>query len=109
MEITSSNKNDTLIVNLTGSLDIYTATEFKNFVESRAPEVKSVIINMENLHYMDSSGIGVLIRTMNSVKELNIFFKIAFIPPQINRIFKVAGLLTYFQIMSDEEFKENYG
>lgn len=108
MEIKFNQKNEDIIISLAGSLDIYTATEFKNFVESKTKNAKKVIINMEDLNYIDSSGIGILIRTMKYIKELDIPFIVAQIPEQVNKIFKVAGLLNYFQIMETEDYKKKY-
>lgn len=109
MEISHKNKDNTIIMNLSGSLDIYTSTEFKTYLNDLISEnPKSIIVNMEKLTYIDSSGIGMLIKSMNQIKELNIEFIIANMKEQLNKLFLVAGLSAYFTFMPESVFKEKY-
>ena len=60
MEITKRIANDTIIIELSGSLDIYTAPDFKTFLNANVnSQHPRVIVNMEKLNYIDSSGIGI--------------------------------------------------
>lgn len=109
MEINARKADGAEIIDLAGSLDIYTSIDLKNFFEQNVTENnKDVIINMEKLNYIDSSGIGMLIKQLNYVQELNGTLLIANMKPAIEKVFKVAGLTSYFQTMSEEEFKGKY-
>ena len=109
MEIGLKRNGNTFFIELAGSLDIYTSLDFKNFIESNIGEEKPhVIINLEKLNYIDSSGIGMLIKQLNYVQELKGKYSIANLKPAIEKVFKVAGLTTYLHIISEDEFKNHY-
>lgn len=107
MDIKLRKVGNVSIIDLTGSLDIYTSTDFKSFIEKNInSENNNVVINIEKLSYIDSSGIGMLIKELNYVQTLNGEFKIANMKSQIEKVFKVAGLTTYFQIIDEDEYKK---
>lgn len=110
MEIShKQKKEEVVIMNLVGSLDIYTSTDFKTYLtDILLGNPKKIIINMEKLTYIDSSGIGMLIKSMNQVKESNCEFIIANMKDQLNKLFMVAGLSAYFVFIPESEFKEKY-
>lgn len=109
MEITKRKSGDTIIIELSGSLDIYTAADFKTYLQSNVKtENAKVVVNMEKLNYIDSSGIGMLIKSLNYMKELNGQLQLANLKESLQKIFKVAGLTAYFQFLSDKEYKEKY-
>lgn len=112
MEISLKKVEESFVISISGSLDIYTSLDFKNFLESNIPQgigdKLHVIINLERLNYIDSSGIGMLIKQLNYVQELKGKFSIANMKPAIEKVFKVAGLTSYFQTISEAEFREKY-
>jgi anti-sigma B factor antagonist len=109
MEITKRKSGDTIVLELSGSLDIYTATDFKTYLQANVTAQQSkVVVNMEKLSYIDSSGIGMLIKSLNYIKELNGQLQLANLKESLQKIFKVAGLTAYFQFISEKEFKEKY-
>ena len=109
MEITKRIASDTIVIDLAGSLDIYTAPDFKTFLQANVnSEHNKVIVNMEKLNYIDSSGIGMLIKSLNYMKEWNGQLQLANLKESLQKIFKVAGLTAYFQFISEKEFKEKY-
>ncbi|GBF51006.1 anti-sigma factor antagonist [Leptospira ryugenii] len=112
MEITLKKSSDAHVVSISGSLDIYTSLDFKNFLETNIPQSGSeplhVVVNLEKLNYIDSSGIGMLIKQLNYVQELKGKFSIANMKPAIEKVFKVAGLTSYFQTINEEEFRSKY-
>lgn len=111
MEIDLKKVENATVINISGSLDIYTSLDFKNFIEENvkgdSPDLH-VIVNLEKLNYIDSSGIGMLIKQLNFVHELKGKFSIANMKPAIEKVFKVAGLTSYFETIGEEEFRSKY-
>lgn len=109
MEININTEGKRILISLDGSLDIYTSLDLKTaleeYVQGESPEV---VIDMEKLNYIDSSGIGILIKALNYVQGLNGKLSVANLKPVIEKVFKVSGLTTYFEILSPEEFKQRY-
>lgn len=109
MEIKQKKSGENIIIHLNGSLDIYTSSELRSFIESEFnSNYKCLVINLGNLKYIDSSGIGMLLKNMNFVKEQGGVFKLANLKPPIEKVFKVAGLTNYFPIISEIDFNETY-
>ena len=109
MEVKIHQKNDYTVLMLKGSLDIYTSLDLKNSIDqiTLKPEI-SLIFDLSNVDYVDSSGIGTLIKIVNQVHDANGDFYITGLKPMIEKIFKVAGLMTYFTILSEQEFNSKY-
>jgi len=112
MEISLKQFGQNYVISVSGSLDIYTSLDFKNFLESNIPASGisdlHVVVNLEKLNYIDSSGIGMLIKQLNYVQELKGEYSIANMKPAIEKVFKVAGLTSYFQTISEAEFRERF-
>ena len=59
-------KNDVLCIRLTGELDHHTADELRekadNAIEKN--DIRHIVLNLEHLSFMDSSGLGVILRAL---------------------------------------------
>lgn len=109
MEIKVNEKSNHILFELEGSLDIYTSLDLKSALEENVKKDKpDVVIDMANLTYIDSSGIGILIKALNYVQGLNGRLCVASLKPAIEKVFKVSGLTSYFEILNKQEFKDRY-
>ncbi|MCB1173879.1 MAG: STAS domain-containing protein [Leptospiraceae bacterium] len=106
MEINIKSNNNQIIFELEGSLDIYTSLDLKAALEENVKgENLDVLIDMDKLTYIDSSGIGILIKALNYVQGLKGKLSVANLKPAIEKVFKVSGLTSYFEILSSDDFK----
>ncbi len=106
MEINVKKNGNQIIYELEGSLDIYTSLDLKAALEEHVKDENlDVIIDMDRLTYIDSSGIGILIKALNYVQGLKGKLSVANLKPAIEKVFKVSGLTSYFEILSPEDFK----
>lgn len=109
MEVNVVKKETYLMFRLEGSLDIYTSLDFKaaleNYIKDNSLEV---VIDMTALNYIDSSGIGILIKALNYVQGLNGKMCVANLKPAIEKVFKVSGLTSYFEILNSDAFNERF-
>ncbi len=97
-------KENVLLVRLTGELDHHEAEQLKNDWQLYLREgVKHVVVNLENLHFMDSSGLGVFLGRYKEVKELNGEMVICAINYDVNRLFELSGL---FKIIDTEDSED---
>ncbi len=109
MEINVDKKDSYILFQLEGSLDIYTSLDLKAALEDHVKDdAPDVVIDMEKLTYIDSSGIGILIKALNYVQGLNGKLCVANLKPAIEKVFKVSGLTSYFEILTTDEFKQRY-
>ena len=107
MEISKKKTSWGLILKLEGNLDMYSSIAFKDGFEKYVNDRdKEVLLDMQDILYMDSSGVGVLIKFLNHCKERDSKISIANLKPAIEKIFKVSGLIPYFNILSETESQD---
>ncbi|OZU89199.1 anti-anti-sigma factor [Virgibacillus indicus] len=88
-----SEETEKTTVNLSGEIDAYTAPKLK---EALLPLTKQngliVEINLEDVNYMDSTGLGIFISALKSAKENNSQMKLVNLQDRVFRLFKITGL-----------------
>lgn len=94
MNIKSRTYNNTLYIMLIGELDEYSASYTRNNLDNLFNQSKfnQVIIDLSELDFMDSTGIGVLIGRYKKLKLLQIPIYICNPSLHIEKIFKMTGL-----------------
>ena len=94
MNIKSRIYNNTLYIMLGGQLDEYSASYTRNYLDNiiETPNFNQVIIDLSELEFMDSTGIGVLIGRYKKLKSQKIPIYICNPNLHIERIFKMTGL-----------------
>ena len=90
-------EEDKLFVDLQGDLDINSNKEFKEKVNS-VQGIKKIIVNCENLSYIDSTGLGAFISIYKNIKEKGEKLVITGLKPHIKKIFLITDLDKVFEI-----------
>ncbi|MGI6705343.1 MAG: STAS domain-containing protein [Clostridia bacterium] len=90
---------DSWIVSIIGEVDIYNAPQLKEQLLSLLEERKAnVILQCQDLKYIDSTGLGVLISALKRVKDYDGTITIRGLKPYILKIFTLTGLDRVFTI-----------
>lgn len=88
-----SKMDHTWIVEIIGELDILTSVDFKKTLNDMLDEMESNIrLNCENLFYIDSTGLGVIIGILNRVKNNGHNISITNAQANIDKLIKISGL-----------------
>lgn len=90
VEITEKEKKQTLVVK--GEVDIHTCPTLKEKLDIISEKKQSFILDLENISYIDSTGLGTIAYTARSLEETKEKIHIVCNKPQIIKIFKVSGL-----------------
>ena len=90
-------EGEKLFVDLQGDLDINSNKEFKEKVNS-VQGIKKIIVNCENLSYIDSTGLGAFISIYKHIKEKGEKLVITGLKPHIKKIFLITDLDKVFEI-----------
>ena len=94
---------ETMGVSVEGEIDVYTSPKVKESLnELIGKKHYNLIINLENVSYIDSTGLGVLIGALKKVKENNGDIKLVCTNMQLKKIFDITGLVKIFGIFSSE-------
>jgi anti-sigma B factor antagonist len=84
---------------LNGEIDIYTATELKSTFQEMFEEKKEPVeIDLENLEYIDSTGLGVLIGALKRLREEDKDISLFHVKPNILKLLNITGLNKIFII-----------
>lgn len=98
-------KNGILVVYLEGRLDVSVANEVEEGLAELidSGDHKQVVLNMEGIDYMSSSGFRACISTLRKLNAKEGSLKMCNIKPAVKRIFDVIELTSLFDIYSSEE------
>lgn len=99
-------RENVLIIRLTGELDHHEATILREAWQNKLREgtVKHVILNLEEISFMDSSGIGVLLGRYKEILQLGGELVVCSVNPAIERILEMSGLFKIIRIEANEDF-----
>ncbi|MCF0149697.1 MAG: anti-sigma F factor antagonist [Clostridium sp.] len=86
--------DDKLIVFLNGELDHHSAEEVRVKIDDRIDRdnIKKVIMDFNNVTFMDSSGIGVVIGRFKKVQNRDGVVCVVNVNSRVDRVFTLSGL-----------------
>jgi stage II sporulation protein AA (anti-sigma F factor antagonist) len=95
-----------LIVRLDGELDHHSAARLKIEWQEKMQknQTKHVVLNLSNLQFMDSSGLGVVLGRYKEVQQLGGEMVVCSISPAVKRLFDMSGLFKIVRLEQDESF-----
>ena len=88
MKIDFTNNEDILNVSLSGRLDTATAPEFEDFLQENLSGATAMTINCENLEYISSAGLRVL---LSAQKRLKNAMKLKNVGELVMEVFEMTG------------------
>ena len=92
------------VVEVQGEIDVYTSPRVKEMINELIEQGRfHLIIDLEGVRYIDSTGLGVLIGALKKVREHEGRILLVCTNPQIKKIFNITGLVKIFEIYKDEE------
>ncbi len=104
LSINMETKGDVLCIRLQGELDHHAADELRikasDIIESHG--IKHIILNLELLSFMDSSGLGVILGRYKQIKQHHGEMVVCAISPPVKRLFEMSGLFKIIQEESSE-------
>ncbi len=106
MEIKHKKINDDVsLLTVKGSINIEMVEAFESAIEKCAGS-RWIIMDLSAMKYIDSSGIGSLIKAVNMAKNEKREIFLYGIDPAIMNVFRLAYLDKFFSIRSREELAE---
>ncbi len=104
MEINQKNNNGIEIFSVKGSLDSNTSTEFETLIYAALENgQKKLILNLENLDYISSAGIRVMLKTTKDLKRMEGNIVLCSLQDYVKEVFEIAGFDGYLNIENNIE------
>ena len=93
-------KDDYLILNLAGDLDVYSEEEFRDFIEDELKDKNlDLVIDIKDLDYLDSTGLGMFMKIYKMYEENGQKVKIINPKENILKLFKITDLTDIFEMV----------
>ncbi len=104
MDINTRSRDDIVVLDIAGEIDLYNAPEIKDVINKLIEEKRyNVIINLEKVSYIDSSGIGALISSLSNLKKYQGGLKIINVFASVRKVFELTKLTSFFEIYDSED------
>ena len=91
-------EDDIQTVKLVGDLDVYSEEDFKEFIEEKIDANKDLVFDLQDLDYLDSTGLGMFMIIYNKQKENGKSVKIINTKENIKKLFKITDLSDLFDM-----------
>lgn len=104
LKVTPRRVNDTVQgLDLEGEVDVYTAPLLRQEIMDQVDAgVKHMLVSLEKVEYLDSTGLGILIGGVKRLKESGGSLKLVGPTARITRIFEITGLNKIFEVYTSE-------
>lgn len=104
MELKIRKNGEIFIVDVNGEMDLYNSYKLKELVMKMLEKnVKKFVINLEQVDYIDSSGIGALIFICSTLKKMNLKLSITNVHGSVKKVIELTKLMGYFPISNSVE------
>ncbi|NOX32253.1 MAG: STAS domain-containing protein [Deltaproteobacteria bacterium] len=99
MEIFQENNNDVEIFSVKGSLDSNTSPELETKIyKALETGQRKLILNLEDLEYISSAGIRVMLKTAKDLKRMEGNIVLCSLQDYVREVFDIAGFDGYLNI-----------
>ncbi len=99
-------EQDVLIVRLSGELDHHEAENLREHWKDMIYNnpIKHVVLNLESVTFMDSSGLGVILGRYKEVLQLGGELVVCSVSSSIKRLFEMSGLFKIIRLEKSEQY-----
>lgn len=97
--IDSRPEGDWSVVDVKGEVDVYTAPKLREKIVDLVNQGSTkLIVNLEGVEFLDSTGLGVLVGGLKRVKSHDGTLALVCTKPKILKVFSITGLSKVFPI-----------
>jgi anti-sigma B factor antagonist len=99
LSLSSHTEGDKTVVEVGGEIDVYTAPKLRErIVELVESGSYNLVIDMERVEFLDSTGLGVLVGGLKRVRAHDGSLRLVCTQDRILKIFRITGLTKVFPI-----------
>jgi anti-sigma B factor antagonist len=99
LSVTTSRQGDVTIVSVAGEVDVYTAAQLRAALDEEvAADHVQLIVNLDEVTFLDSTGLGVLVGRLKLVRNQSGWLRLVCSNERILRVFRITGLDKVFGI-----------
>lgn len=105
MDLKTKRADNVIVVYLSGRLDVHLSAEIEkeiNKIIQNEPN-SHLLMNLNDVEYMSSSGLRIFVSTMRILKEQKRMLKLCNMNNAVKKIFEVVELMDMFDIYENED------
>ena len=101
-------KKDVLLVRLAGELDQCSASDIRRDLDQMLldPRVRHLVIDLKDMPFMDSSGLGVILGRYRMMQERGGTVSLMHLSPQVKRVYDLSGMARIIPVVEEKEAAE---
>jgi anti-anti-sigma factor len=105
MNLNTKKIDNVVVVYLSGRLDVHLSAEIEKEINKIIQNDSSahLLMNLNDVEYMSSSGLRIFVSTMRVLKEQKRILKLCNMNNAVKKIFEVVELMDMFDIFDTEE------
>ena len=104
MQISEEKQNDILVFKLDGRLDSNTSPTFEEKVDDAIDKgAKLMIIDFENLEYLSSAGLRVILKTTKELKRQEGKLVLCSMADYVKEVFEISGFDSFLPITTSRD------
>ena len=98
-------KNESLIVKISGDLDLVIAKDFRETVDKILVDrpLKNLILDLSEVNFIDSSGLGAILGRYKLIQQQGGKMSIWGAKPSVHRILDLSGILKIIPVFKNEK------
>ena len=102
MEIKLRRADTIYVIDVVGEMDLYNAFKLKDVVRKMIEKkIRRYVINLDQVPYIDSSGIGALLQVFADIKKNGLRLRITGVKGSVRKVIELTKLAQYFPIVAD--------
>ena len=102
MKISKAEKDGVFIFNISGRLDASNSQEAETELNAIERDGLKVLLNMEDLEYISSSGLRVILLTAKKIRAAHGRLCLASLTESVMDVFEISGFVSIFDIADSE-------
>ena len=92
------------VVEVSGEVDVYTAPTLRQHLrDATTAGTKRIVVDMTNVKFLDSTGLGVLVGAMGRVRETDGDMRLVVTSDHILKVLRITGLDALIPVDEDVE------
>jgi len=105
LTLVTSTDGDTSIVRCTGKLVNASTAILQTEVRGLIPGAKRIVLDLTDLGYMDSSGLGSIIGLYVSVKTAGGRLEVINLSTRVRQLFSITNVLSLFEVAGEQNIR----
>jgi len=105
VQIATRRNGNATIIDVVGDIDLYNSPEVRKAVLEavRAPGAERVVMNLQKVRYIDSSGVASLVEGLKTSRTQNVKFILLGLSPAAREVLELSRLIKVFEVAESEE------